>query len=300
MKILILGANGMLGRVFGLEARGQGCDVVTFDLADADYTFDIKNDERLTAMLSAEEPDVVVNTVAIIDHNFCEKNPQEAYLVNTRPIATILDSIKNFNSRLVHVSTDHYFVGGKDRCHSEDEHVILLSEYARTKFLAETLALQESTSLVARTNIVGFKFSCERPTFVEWALRNLARPETPMPVFTDYYTSSIDVWSFSELLLSLIEKKAYGLLNVAAHAPVSKKDFIIHLANAFKLSTGHLVDTSVHVALTVKRAESLGLDVSRVENLLGKRLPGVSEVISRLKSEYDRFDDVCKRDFYCQ
>ena len=68
---------------------------------------------------------------------------------------------------------------------------------------------------------------------------------------------------------------------------MTKKEFIESLAKTFGFSLENTNIGSVSFLATSKRADSLGLDVSKAESLLGYRLPALSDVIAQLKKEYD-------------
>ncbi len=272
----------MLGRALVLESNAR--EITTYGMAkdNAEFSIDIVDDKALKNLISFVVPDVIINTVAIIDHNFCEENPSVAYLVNSRPVSVVVDAAKKINAYFVQISTDHFFSGEGDQKHSEDAEVSLLNEYARTKYLAEVLALTYKQTLVVRTNIVGYRYEKNNPTFVEWVIRVLKKPES-MTLFYDYFTSSIDVKNFSKILFDVIEKRPTGILNVACRDVVSKKEFIQAMANELGVDLSQARDGSVHdLQGRVRRAESAGLDVTNAEKLLGYSFPTKDMVITSL------------------
>jgi dTDP-4-dehydrorhamnose reductase len=285
MKVLILGSTGMLGRALVNEAQRRNFIVFGAALRDADFCFDVVNDIDLVQTVQKVRPDIIINTIAIIDHELCEKNPSLAYMVNARPISVIAHEAKKIGAYVVHVSTDHYFSGHGCRAHTESDPVELLNEYARSKYVAETLALTYINMLVVRTNIVGFRYEKDKPTFVEWVINSLQN-QSAIALFDDYYTSSIDVHQCSVALFDLIQKRQTGLLNVASSQISSKKEFIQDLAAQLGFDTSRLPTKSVKTINGAKRAESLGLDVTRAEFALGYALPNCQKVIESIVKEY--------------
>lgn len=284
MKILILGAAGMLGKALVSEAKTRKLVAFDADQCNATFCFDITKDEELTSLIKTTNPDILINTVAIVSHDICEKNRSKAYMVNARPASIIAQLAKKMHFFNIHISTDHFYTNDKEKKHTEDDPVCLLNEYARTKYIAECFALTHKKSLVIRTNIVGFRNDPERPTFVEWVIKSLQN-KTSMTLFNDYYTSSIDVKTFSKILFDLIEKKIYGTLNIAAQDVSSKQMFIESLAQQFNPSLKNCSIGSVR-ALPGTRAESAGLDVTKAETLLAYKLPTSEQVINNLVKEY--------------
>lgn len=283
-QVAVLGASGMLGQALCKVARGRGIEVTGVDLHGADVELDIRQDDALAKFCNSRPFDCVINTCAIVNHAFCDQHPGEAYQLNARPSAVLAELAKHRGFKYVYVSTDGYFSGDGRGKHAEDAPMTLLNEYARTKYAGEVFALCNPDALVARTNIVGFRGRSDQPTFVEWALGALRRGE-PMTLFTDYYTSSISVAQYSKALLDLIAADAVGTINVASSEVSSKAEFITALAEAFGFSVANATSGSVRSLTKSMRADSLGLDVSKAESILGYQLPGLKSVIDQLKSE---------------
>lgn len=274
----------MLGQELTEFLSLLGNDVVGVARKNADYNFDISDDDKLLECFESENPDIIINTIAIVNLNDCEIDKCRAYLVNSRPASVISNYCHENNVYFVQISTDHYYTGDDDKKHSETDKIHLLNEYARTKYLAETLAMTNPDALIIRTNIVGFR-GWENDTFVEWAL-NCLKSDEPMNVFEDYYTSSIDIYNFSRILWDLIKNKPTGIYNLASSEVSSKKDFIFSLADSFNLSTSNCTPTKINND-ELKRATSLGLDTGKIENYLGYKMPTLKEVTDSLKKHYE-------------
>lgn len=283
-KICILGATGLLGKTLYNQYKKKGYIVVGCARKNTDVCFDISNDIKLTEFLNDYKFDIVINTVAIVNHDYCEKNPETAYMINARPSAILAQLSKVLNFKYVYISTDGYFTNNKNKKHDEQHAINLLNEYARTKYIGEQFTLTSKNSLVIRTNIVGFKQG-DNQTFVEWAISTIKNKEN-LVLFNDYYTSSISVKLFSECLIDLINKQAVGLYNLASSEVSSKKEFIEQMAKIFELE---LTNTKIGTvdSLTSKRANSLGLDVTKAETILQYKLPSLKEILIQLKEEYD-------------
>jgi dTDP-4-dehydrorhamnose reductase len=285
MKMLILGSTGMLGMALYRKAKRKQITVIGAARSGADRTIDVTNESALQSLIVNENPDIIVNTIAITNLDYCEKNPSLAYLTNTRPASIVAKICSKIDASSIHISTDHYYTGDKRKKHTETSPVTLINEYARTKYAAEWFARTYEKSLVIRTNIVGFKNKPENPTFVEWCIKMLTE-RTPSTLFDDFYTSPLDVYRFSEILLDLIEEGTTGVLNVAGKDVTSKKEFILELADALNLDTSHTKTGSVHMLTGMPRAESLGLNIKKAEKILGYKMPDRHEVINNIINQY--------------
>ena len=108
-----------------------------------------------------------------------------------------------------------------------------------------------------------------------------------MTLFDDFYTSTIDVDTLAPTLLDLAGRDVAGVLNVASRQVSSKKTFVEALARAMDIDLDWAKTASVR-NMKVARAESLGLDVSRAEAVLGYRLPDLTAVARRLVVRWRR------------
>ncbi len=82
------------------------------------------------------------------------------------------------------------------------------------------------------------------------------------------------------------ELRPSGILNLACSEVFSKKEFIEAYALRNRYDLKAMIVGSVKSLPGPSRAESLGLDVSRSEMLLGYPLPGLAEVAESLWNEY--------------
>jgi dTDP-4-dehydrorhamnose reductase len=278
--VLVTGATGMLGQSIVAEAHRRGLTPVGLARRNADLNVDISNEAALKNAIVAIRPALIVNTAAMTALDDCQKDPPLAYLINSRAVAVMVEACRTVKARLVHVSTDHYFSGDGDCLHNETAPVRLLNDYARTKFAAEAYALTDSTSLILRTNVTGWRKWSDRPTFFEW-LVNSIEERRRLTLFNDFYTSTIDAPTFAVRLFDLSEQSATGLLNLASAETLSKGAFAVLTAGALGIPLVDPINTSIR-SLGTFRAESLGLDVRRAQTLLGCSLPGAQCVIKTL------------------
>ena len=283
-KICILGATGLLGQALVREGKKRNLSVIGVARKNADVNLDITKDSDLKNFIENNNFDCVINTCAYVNHDVCEKSPGEAYLLNSRPSAILAGLSLEYDFKYVYISTDGYFNGDSKNVHNEEATVQFFNEYARTKYAGECFALTNANSLVVRTNIVGFK-GAETPTFAEWVIENLSK-QNMITLFDDYYTSSISVSQFSNALYDLISKDVCGRINLASSEVSSKKEFITKLAEVFNFSLSNTTIGSIKNLLGSRRADSLGLDITKAEKLLGYKLPNLMEVIEELHDEY--------------
>ncbi|MBI1888674.1 MAG: sugar nucleotide-binding protein [Candidatus Spechtbacteria bacterium] len=115
MKVLILGAKGMLGtdlsKVFADEQPY---------LLDKEE-LDITQREEISACFFRLKPDVVINAAAYTDVDGCETNKELAMKVNGEAPGYLAAAAKDAGAIFVHYSTDYVFDGKKSEGYSEKD-----------------------------------------------------------------------------------------------------------------------------------------------------------------------------------
>ncbi len=278
--VVVLGASGLLGQALMqvLAQRGRPAVAVSrrtgVNLAALGSPQALA--QALQAALGPHQPALVVNAAAITQLDHCEQHPDAASALHARLPALLVAWSRSSGVPWVQVSTDHYFCGPENRLHDEYAPVLLLNQYARSKHAGETIALQSPQALVVRTNIVGRRGWPGQPSFAEWAVHAL-HAGVPFAGYTDSWASSMEAGQCAAALLDLADRGARGLLNVASRDSISKAHFITGLAQALGLNAAAL-QRQPRPTGGLPRANALGLNVQRAEQLLGRALPTAHQV----------------------
>lgn len=284
MKVLVLGSTGMLGKALMEEFKMKNISAIGVARTNADINIDVlANTEEIIELIKNEKYTNVINTIAYINLDFCEKNPLDAYLLNTDFVASVVQACDEMNTHFIQISTDHFYTNDQDQLHAETDPIVLLNEYAKTKFLAEAIALTHQNSLVIRTNIVGFRNSGPH-TFVEWIFSSFEQNQE-ITGYKNVYTSSIDVKSLARIISETMNEKKVGLFNISAKDAMTKYDFIKILAERVNKSSlvleGELINTNL------VRGDSLGLSVEKFEKAFpNSKLPSSLDVVNSITEEY--------------
>jgi dTDP-4-dehydrorhamnose reductase len=144
MKILLLGANGQLGRSFiehgGLAERGEliatSRDGKRFDDGPAEAA-DLAVPDTLPALLDLVQPDVIVNTAAYTAVDRAEQEEALATRVNGEAVGAIGRWAAAHGALVVHYSTDYVFDGSATTPYPVDAPTAPLGAYGRSKLAGE-------------------------------------------------------------------------------------------------------------------------------------------------------------------
>jgi dTDP-4-dehydrorhamnose reductase len=211
MKIVVLGAQGQLGR--DLVGRLPG-SVLGLARADADLT----DPERLRQTLQDAKPDVVVNCAAYNHVDRAEDEPEAAFRINAWGVRDLAAICRDLSLFLVHYSTDYVYGldESRDTPWNESDAPGPVSVYGLSKLTSEYLVRSVCPGhLVLRTcGLFGLHGIGGKGTnFVEAMLRR-AREGTPVRVVADQTCSPSYTMDVADATAALLRAGASGLFHV--------------------------------------------------------------------------------------
>jgi len=209
---------------------------------------------------------------------FCEQNKEYIKKLHVDSIEQIVSWSKNNYSRYIHISTDHFFDGDKNKLHTENDHVKILNFYASSKFEGENKISELENSVVIRTSFVSFG-SIDTNSFGNWLIKTIFKEENPK-LFSDSFTSSIDVDTLANAIVEVSLSKFNGLINIGCRQTYSKSELVLALIDKFKIQKK--IELSSVKDLSPERADSLGLDSSLFERNFQTKLPNFNELVDYL------------------
>ncbi len=202
--ILVVGANGMLGRDLMSVLTGELRGV---DLGDIDIT----SPDSVRSTLVTLKPSVVVNVAAYTDVDGCEKNRDLACAVNGAGVGHLAKVCADIGAKLVQVSTDYVFDGGKGSPYREDDPTGPLSVYGESKLLGEQNARLNPDHLIIRTQ---WLYGLHGKNFVETMLR-MAADRTELSVVDDQIGSPTWTLDLSLAIRALVDSGCRGTYHAA-------------------------------------------------------------------------------------
>lgn len=165
MRILVLGAGGMLGSsIFQFLANSPSYEVFGSLRSNAALNFlpsklhpsllvgfDMENEACLKKLFTKTKPAVVINCVGLVKHLVRDQEPLHAININAVLPHRLAELSAQHSSRFIHISTDCVFSGNKGM-YSELENCDAMDLYGRTKYLGE---VDYSHAITLRTSIIG-------------------------------------------------------------------------------------------------------------------------------------------------
>ena len=133
MNILVTGGSGQLGSEIRKLSAGHKDSFIFTDVDDLDIT----RIDALDKFFKTAKIDIVINCAAYTAVDRAEKETAAARRVNAVSCANIAKLSKKFGFRIIHISTDFVYSGGKNTPYLETDRPVPLSVYGKTKLEGE-------------------------------------------------------------------------------------------------------------------------------------------------------------------
>lgn len=261
MKILLLGADGQLGRAFLAQPLWCSFDGMALNRQQLDIT----DAAAVAEQFKLHQPDVVINCAAFTAVELAEQQPDLCYAVNTGAVRQLAQLCQFTNCLLVQLSTDYVFSGDGHTAYTEKDAPAPLNVYGKSKWLAEQ-AIQVNCSkfLIVRTSWLFSEFG---RNFYSTVLEKL-RAGQPVTVVDDQFGCPTYAGDLALRLMQLLQYYSvhgslnYGLYHLSGSPAVSWYQFAQAIAASHNLQTGITPTSTASWAANVKRPGYSVLDSS--------------------------------------
>lgn len=228
MKVMILGASGLLGRALMREWSED--EVVGL----SSRAVDIRDAAKVREVVETMRPEWIVLAAAYTDVDGCESHRDRAFAVNRDGAVHVAEAAKLVGAKLLFLSSDYVFDGKKTSPYEASDPRNPQSVYGRTKAEAEVRLLEVLPECcVARTLwLFGMGGKC----FPETILK-LASSRPALDVVNDQRgcpTYSVDL---ARGIIQLCRKGASGVVHATNTGDCSWFEFAREIVSAAGLTT---------------------------------------------------------------
>ena len=277
--ILITGANGQLGYDFQRLFDSLEVKYIATDVAD----FDIINEKSIDDFfLKHNNISLIINCAAYNDVDKAETDSDFCILLNSRAPLNLAKKAKEIGATFVTYSTDFVFDGDIRDPYTEEDMPNPPSVYAKSKRMGEEAVLAEyDKSFVIRTSwVFGIANNNFNKQVINWSKTrdelNIVDDQISVPTY------SKDLAYFS---WKLIETKKYGLYHMSNSGICSKHDQAKYVLDKIGW-TGKLgISKTEDFNLPAKRSKFSKLDSTKLENIVGEKIPSWQNAIDRFLEE---------------
>ena len=286
MKVLVLGASGLLGNSLCKLLEKMDIQIIShgFKSHKVNLNYNLLDKKQLEELLTEINPDFVINLIALTDVDICQNNPRLALDLNANLVKNIEAILKKTQTKFLHISTDHvYHKEGR----SKENEVFVKNVYASTKLLGDKYT-ELSKSIVLRTNFFGKSLHPTRESFSDLIVKSL-RKKKDIYLYKDVFFNPISMKTLSEGIFFLASKNNWkpGIYNFGSQERISKYDFGIKLADNFGLKKEFILPGKVSDSvLRASRPRDMSMDITKFEKIFKFKLPSIEEEISLLRKDY--------------
>lgn len=244
MKVLVTGANGLLGhklirQLHGdpeieLIASGRRSSAPYFP--DVTYCpLDIADSKAVFVAMDNYKPDAVIHTAAMTNVDKCAQDQSGCRKTNVDAVKFLTSACEANETRLIYLSTDFVF-DGKHGPLDESATPAPVNYYGECKAEAEAIVSASNISwAIIRTVLVyGITPDLSRSNIVLWVKENLERNK-PINVVNDQFRTPTLAEDLADGCVRVLKKNAAGIFHISGEEMLTPYDIAIRTADYFKL-----------------------------------------------------------------
>ena len=277
MNILVTGSNGLLAPYI-IKSLASINTITSCSKSNGPNQIDLTDFSLVKDFINKVDPNVIIHCAALTDIEKAEKEPSLALINNCQATKNLIKNISD-KCHFIYISTDQVYSKNSDlHCEGTENPI---NVYGKTKWLGAIEAKKHKNTTVIHTNMFGKSLN-NRISFTDNII-NILKQHGELNLFEDAYFSPLHVEDIAYYLNKIILKKIYGTYNLGSRNGMSKKDFIIEMGNHLNLSLDKTNSVqSSKIKSRTNRTLDLRLNVSKIENIMGLKMPNLIDSIKKL------------------
>lgn len=288
MRVLILGAGGMLGHKLCQLYRSRFDTWATARAGSDSYSrygifdpqrfiggVDVFNMDAVIRAIAQVRPDAVINCVGIIKQLPTARDPILSIEVNALLPHKLANLCQAAGARLIHLSTDCVF-SGRRGSYTEDDIADAEDLYGRTKYLGE---VQAEGCLTLRSSIIGRELNTQSG-LVEWFLGSRG---SSVRGFTKAIYSGFTTHEMARIIADVLENhpNLYGVYQVSSQ-PIDKYHLLCLVRDAYQAD----ITIEPYADFQIDRS----LDSARFRQATGFKPPAWEQMIAEMAADTTPYD----------
>jgi dTDP-4-dehydrorhamnose reductase len=284
MKVLIIGATGMLG--YSLFSNLSDCNELDVygtvrSIKDKEVFFadklgklitgvDVNNFTTLETAIANVKPNVVINCIGLIKQHGISKQHVDAISINSLIPHQIAAFCDRFDAKLIHFSTDCVFTGNKGD-YSESDTPDAQDLYGKSKCLGE---VDYAPHLTLRTSIIGHELS-SNVSLIDWFLSQVRNTKGFSKAIFSGLPTCVIAKIIAEKILPHIDLTGLYQLSVD---PIDKYSLLKLVSSIYDKK----IDIEESTELVIDRS----LNSQRLRDEINLQVPTWDTLISEMNTDY--------------
>ena len=289
IKFLITGGSGLLGQYLNVEAAKEN-DILTIynnnvgNCSEFKSTkADITNFNMMKEIFSSSKPDVVIHTAAVTNPiPLPGQITKDVYIVNVNATKNIAELCKQFDAKLIYISTDLVYAGYRGSMLKEDAKLIPVSLYAETKLMGEMKVIETLENyLILRTSLLyGFGLNHSRCHFHK--MNEELKNDNPVKLFVDQFRTPISLQDTVEIITKIAQMDITNeTINLGGVERVSRYELGVILCSVVGYDRSLLEKISLNNVPELQKVDDVSLNTDKLQ-ALGFKQMSIEESISKI------------------
>ncbi|MBI4648020.1 MAG: dTDP-4-dehydrorhamnose reductase [Bacteroidia bacterium] len=274
ITILVTGANGQLG--MELKALSHEYHEFRFIWTDIEE-LDITNKESLNKFFGNHKIDGIINCAAYTAVDKAESDDAEAFRINSAAVKNLVDIVKHYHCRFIHISTDYVFDGTSNQPYKEDDKVNPVSIYGKSKLAGEQEIIKSGIdAIIIRTS---WLYSAYGNNFVKTILR-IAKEKSEIGVVFDQTGNPTYAHDLAKALLDILQitykninSFKSGIYNFSNEGVCSWYDFATEIITITNLSCKIVPIETSEFSTQAKRPQYSVLNKKKIRETFNIEIP---------------------------
>jgi dTDP-4-dehydrorhamnose reductase len=268
-NVVVFGASGQLGQCLKTIADTQGLTYIFFP---PESEANILDKEAMKRIFDTYKPAWSINCAAYTAVDKAEDEIDIARKINKEGAINLADMCLEYNSTLIHISTDFVFKGDKATPLDEEDIAEPVSVYGLTKLEGEQAIIEKlERHFILRTS---WLYSEYGNNFVKTMLR-LGSERDELKIIADQVGTPTYAMDLAECILHIIstDSTAYGLYHYSNEGVASWYDFARAIFDISKTKVKALpIRTSEYPTRAVRPAYSV-LSKTKIKQTFDMEIP---------------------------
>lgn len=275
MRVMIIGATGLLGKPLMQEWRGAEL------IGTGSRDLDIRDPERVREAVERNRPDWIVLAAAYTNVDGCESNPELAFAVNRDGAVNVAKASETAGAKLLFISSDYVFDGTRTVPYEINDERNPQSVYGRSKAEAEVRLLEIlPDSCIVRTSwLYGVDGKCFPDTILK-----LAATRPALDIVNDQRGSPTYTPDLARAIMELCRKNARGIVHASNAGDCSWFEFAKEILSSAGLKTEVRPASSAQMARPAPRPAYSVLSATSLHKY-GIEMPEWKEALRRYLEE---------------
>jgi dTDP-4-dehydrorhamnose reductase len=289
MKILVLGAGGMLGStlfrllplygfdVYGTLRQSKKTQTILDSFTNSNnliYNIDVINGGQLSQIISSLKPNVVINCIGVIKQLDNSNDPLYVLPINSLLPHRLAELTEIISARLIHISTDCVFSGEKGN-YLETDKPDADDLYGKSKELGEVKSKKNVITL--RTSLIGHELQSNL-SLVDWFLSQ----NTKVFGYKNAIFSGLTTVEMANVIHKFIipNSDLFGLFHLAVN-PISKYDLLMLIRKYYNFE--------IEIIPSMDIAINRSLNSKKFYDITGYSPPSWEQLILELKVYHNTY-----------